>query len=466
MGNSIHKFKQLGMNILLDPVSGAIHIVDDLTYDILDYYGKNSKDDIINIFQNKYPKDDIIDILDEIDELKAKGLLFSEDIYKNMAINRTDSVIKAMCLNIAHDCNLRCKYCFASTGDFNGGRKLMTFETGKKAIDFLIKSSGNRKNVEVDFFGGEPLMNYDVIKKLVDYGRKQAEHNGKTIKYTITTNAVLLDDEKIRYFNENFTNVVLSLDGRKEINDQMRIKIDKSGSYDIIVPKIKKFADSRGNKEYYVRGTFTAKNLDFTNDVLHIADLSIREVSVEPVVEKENTDYALREEHLDKILKEYDKLAEEYVKRIDEGNPFSFYHFKINLDNGPCIRKRLQGCGAGFEYVAVTPNEEIYPCHQFVGNEEYKLGTLDQGIVNDGIRQLFMGSDIYKREECTDCWVRFFCSGGCFANNYNMNGDINKPYKLSCEMQKKRFECAIAVKAYQMMREGGKIDKKVQMSNP
>jgi len=336
----------------------------------------------------------------------------------------------------------------------------MSYEVGKKAIDFLIKNSGNRKVVEVDFFGGEPLMNFEVVKKIVEYGRDEAEKHGKTIKYTITTNGVLLDDEKSSYINENFSNVVLSLDGRKEINDGMRKKIDGSGSYDVIAPKIKNFVFKRGNKEHYVRGTFTAKNLDFTDDVLHLADMGIREISVEPVVEKEDTDYTLKQEHLERILKEYDRLTEEYIKRIDEGRPFSFYHFKISLDNGPCIKKRLQGCGAGFEYAAITPDGEIYPCHQFVGNELYKLGNVDSGIENTQLQSQFMESDIYKREECSQCWARFYCSGGCFANNYNMNGDINKPYELSCEMQKKRFECAIAIKVYEMMMKGNDVQEK------
>ncbi|MGB9679356.1 MAG: thioether cross-link-forming SCIFF peptide maturase [Thermoanaerobacteraceae bacterium] len=460
MSELMHKFKRLDMNIVVDPVSGSIHVVDDIVYDILDYYGSYNNDDIVNFLRNKYNEDDIKDAIKEIDELKENGSIFTEDIYKDIANVRGDSVIKAMCLNVAHDCNLRCKYCFASTGDFKGGRKLMDFETGKKAIDFLIKSSGKRRVVEVDFFGGEPLLNFDVVKQLVEYGKEQAKKNGKIIKYTITTNAVLLDDEKIKYFNETFTNVVLSLDGRKEVNDNMRVRIDGSGTYDVIAPKIKKFVESRGKKEYYVRGTFTAKNLDFAADALHIADLGVYEVSVEPVVEKENKDYTLKEEHLEKIFSEYDRLAEEYIKRYEEGNPFSFYHFKINLDNGPCIRKRLQGCGAGFEYIAVTPDGEIYPCHQFVGIDEFKMGDLEHGIVEKEMQQNFIESDIYKREECTKCWARFLCSGGCYANNYNINGDINKPYELACEMQKRRFENAIAIKAYKLLK-GDDNDKKI-----
>ncbi|MDI3476729.1 MAG: uncharacterized protein PWQ59_254 [Thermoanaerobacterium sp.] len=460
MYSKIHKYKQLGMNIVVDPVSGSIHVVDDLTYEILDLYAENDFNTIVSLLKNKYSEDEIKDAYDEIESLRNKGLLYSEDVYKDLSINRENSVIKAICLNVAHDCNLRCSYCFASTGDFKGGRKLMSYEVGKKAIDFLIKNSGNRKVVEVDFFGGEPLMNFEVVKKIVEYGRDEAEKHGKTIKYTITTNGVLLDDEKSSYINENFSNVVLSLDGRKEINDGMRKKIDGSGSYDVIAPKIKNFVFKRGNKEHYVRGTFTAKNLDFTDDVLHLADMGIREISVEPVVEKEDTDYTLKQEHLERILKEYDRLTEEYIKRIDEGRPFSFYHFKISLDNGPCIKKRLQGCGAGFEYAAITPDGEIYPCHQFVGNELYKLGNVDSGIENTQLQSQFMESDIYKREECSQCWARFYCSGGCFANNYNMNGDINKPYELSCEMQKKRFECAIAIKVYEMMMKGNDVQEK------
>ncbi|WP_434639412.1 thioether cross-link-forming SCIFF peptide maturase [Thermoanaerobacterium thermosaccharolyticum] len=452
MYSQIHKYKQLGMNIVVDPVSGSIHVVDDLTYEILDLYTENDFNTIVSLLKNKYSKDEIKDAYEEIESLRNKGLLYSEDVYKDLDINRTDSVIKAICLNVAHDCNLRCSYCFASTGDFKGGRKLMSYEVGKKAIDFLIKNSGNRKIVEVDFFGGEPLMNFEVVKKIVEYGREEAKKHGKTIKYTITTNGVLLDDEKVSYINENFSNVVLSLDGRKEINDGMRKRIDGSGSYDVIAPKIKNFVSKRGNKEHYVRGTFTAKNLDFTNDVLHLADMGIKEISVEPVVEKEDTDYSIKKEHMERILKEYDRLTEEYIKRIDEGRPFSFYHFKISLNNGPCIKKRLQGCGAGFEYAAITPDGEIYPCHQFVGNELYKLGSVDSGIENTQLQSQFMKSDIYKRKDCSECWARFYCSGGCFANNYNMNGDINKPYELSCEMQKKRFECAIAIKTYEILR--------------
>jgi uncharacterized protein len=452
MAATMHKFKRLGLNIVVDPVSGAIHVVDDVVYDVLDYYENHSREEIVNLLKDKYKEEDILEAISEVDELKGNGLLFTEDIYKDIAISRADSVIKAMCLNVAHDCNLRCKYCFASTGDFKGGRKLMDFETGRKAIDFLIKSSGKRRNIEIDFFGGEPLLNFEVVKQLVEYGKQKAKENKKNIKFTITTNAVLLDDEKIEYFNENFSNVVLSLDGRKEVNDRMRVRADGSGTYDVIVPKIQKFVKTRGKKEYYVRGTFTAKNLDFVEDVLHIADLGVYEISVEPVVEKEDRDYTLKEEHLDRIFEEYDRLAEEYIRRYEEGRPFAFYHFKIDLKGGPCIKKRLQGCGAGFEYIAVTPDGEIYPCHQFVGIEEFKLGTLDEGITNIELQRKFMESDIYKREECANCWARFYCSGGCFANNYNINGDINKPYKLACEMQKRRIENAIAIKAYLTLR--------------
>ena len=380
-------------------------------------------------------------------------MLFSEDVYAQVIpkIERRDPVVKALCLHIAHDCNLKCRYCFAEEGEYHGKRELMSLEVGKKAIDFLIKASGKRKNLEVDFFGGEPLMNFGVVKGIVEYARSIEKEHNKNFRFTITTNGILLNDEIMDYINKNMHNVVLSLDGRKEVNDRMRPRAGGQGSYDNIVPKFQKLADSRNQTDYYVRGTFTHYNLDFAKDVMHMADLGFKQTSVEPVVAPETEDYALTSEHIEKVCAEYDKLTEEYVKRYDEGRGFNFFHFMVDLDQGPCAIKRLSGCGAGHEYLAVAPNGDIYPCHQFVGNKDFLMGNVNENKIDENIEKMFERSNVYTKEKCKNCFAKFYCSGGCSANAYNFNGDINKPYELACEFEKKRLECSIAIEAHKKL---------------
>jgi uncharacterized protein len=443
----IYKFKNQGMNFVLDVNSGAIHVVDDVVYDILDFDIEDENNIILKL-KDRYPLNEINEGIFEIKELIDNELLFTEDVYKNIVDNdNSTSYIKAMCLNIAHDCNLRCKYCFASEGDYKGKRELMSPEVGKKAIDFVIKNSGPRHNIEIDLFGGEPLMNFDAVKEIVNYARSQEKQNNKNIRFTITTNAVLLSDDIIDYIDSNMGNVVLSIDGRKEINDKIRLRCDGTGTYDSILPKIKKMVEKRQNgKQYYVRGTFTRENTDFYNDVVALADEGFKEISIEPVVLESESKLSLREEDLPVIFQQYDKITEELIRRKNEGNEFKFYHFAIDLNGGPCVYKRISGCGAGHEYVAVTPSGEIYPCHQFVGNSEFIMGNVFDGLIDKKISDVFKSGHIYNKPECLKCWARFYCSGGCQANNYNFNKDIHIPYKLGCEMMKKRVECAIALK--------------------
>jgi uncharacterized protein len=392
--------------------------------------------------------------LDEINCLIEEGVLYSKDLYEDIAINSTKgtSYIKALCLNIAHDCNLKCKYCFAEEGEYKGKRQLMTAEVGKKAIDFVIKHSGPRKNIEIDFFGGEPLLVFDTIKEIVEYGRSEEKKYGKNIRFTMTTNGTLLNDEIMEYIDKNMGNIVLSIDGRKEVNDSVRVRADGSGIYENIVPKYKKMAEMRGeSKQYYVRGTFTRNNTDFYEDVKHMAELGFKEISIEPVVLPEGDELSLREEDLPVIFKQYDKLYQYMLERHKEGNEFKFYHFNINLQGGPCVYKRIAGCGAGHEYVAITPEGDVYPCHQFVGNLDFKLGDIFEDKLDEGISMNFKEAHIYNKPKCKDCWARFYCSGGCQANNFNFNNDIHVPYELGCKMQKKRIECAIALKANTMV---------------
>lgn len=444
----IHKFSQRGINIVLDVNSGAVHVVDQVAYDVLDYYPDYKLESIIDFLNCKHKKDNILEAIEEIEKLRDSGLLFTNDSYFHQDIFRDhDTVIKALCLHIAHDCDLRCKYCFASQGDFKGDRSLMTTAVGKKSIDFLVGNSGNRKNLEVDFFGGEPLMNFDVVKEIIEYGRYVEKNNGKNIRFTITTNGILLNDEIIDYINSNMHNVVLSIDGRKNINDRMRSTINGRGCYDIILPKFIKMAKLRGKKDYFVRGTFTRHNLDFTNDVLHLADLGFKNISVEPVVSSEENDYSIREIDLPQIYEEYEKLSEEYIKRAKSVNKFNFFHFMIDLDQGPCLVKRLRGCGAGAEYMAVTPEGDLFPCHQFVGDDDFKLGNVFDGIINTSINRPFSKANIYEKEACRKCWAKYYCSGGCHANAYNFNNDVFIPYEIGCKMQRKRIECALAIKA-------------------
>lgn len=441
------------LNIVVDVNGGAVHVVDEITFDVLDYYELDDAEKIAKKLP-KYTLDEIKETFDEIKSLVEDGLLYSPDNYLDIdAFKNREPVVKAMCLHIAHDCNLKCKYCFASQGDFGGAKSIMSFEVGKKALEYLVDNSGSRKNLEVDFFGGEPLMNFEVVKQLVEYGNELAKEKGKNFRFTITTNGVLLDDEIIDYVNEHMHNVVLSLDGRKSINDDMRPTLNDKGSYDIIVPKFQKLIEKRKDKYYYVRGTFTRDNMDFSKDVLHFKDLGFDLTSVEPVVGDESNPYALREEDLPKILDEYEKLAVEYSKMRVNNEPFRFFHFMVDLSQGPCVIKRITGCGAGNEYLAITPEGDIYPCHQFVGQEEFKMGNVmaDKVELPKEMQETFKEAHIYAKDECSKCWAKFYCSGGCHANAFNFNNDILKPYDLGCQMQRKRLECALMVEASVMM---------------
>ena len=445
----VHQYKNNGYDIVLDVNSGAIHVVDDVTYDVIALYEGHTSEEIVNSLRERYPETEVEEALDEVQMLVDNEELFTKDTYENyiMDFKKRPTVVKALCLHIAHDCNLACQYCFAEEGEYHGRRALMSFEVGKKALDFLIANSGNRRNLEVDFFGGEPLMNWQVVKDLVAYGREQEKLHDKKFRFTLTTNGVLLNDEVMEFCNREMGNVVLSIDGRKEVHDKMRPFRKGAGSYDLIVPKFQQFAESRHQDKYYVRGTFTHYNLDFSEDVLHLADLGFKQISVEPVVAEPKEPYAIREEDLPKLFEEYDKLAVEMVRRHKSGEDFNFFHFMIDLEGGPCVAKRLSGCGSGTEYLAVTPWGDFYPCHQFVGNEKFLLGNVDEGILNTDIRDEFKCCNVYAKEKCRKCFARFYCSGGCAANAYNFSGDICGAYDIGCELQKKRIECAIMIKA-------------------
>lgn len=451
----IHKYKLNGYNIVLDVNSGGVHIVDDLTYDVLDNIepplNEKCPQNVIDNLSAIYQKEDIVSCYEEIYQLYLDKILFSNDEYEKYAQHVIPSPIKAMCLNISHDCNLRCEYCFASTGDFGKGRKLMSFETGKKAIDFLLEKSQNRENLELDFFGGEPLMNFDVVKQIVNYARSKEKEYNKHFRFTITTNGTLLNDDNIEFINKEMNNVVLSIDGRKDVNDRVRKRVDGTGCYDNILPKFKKLVDARGDKEYYVRGTFTKYNLDFSEDVFSLYEAGFDQISVEPVVADPKKPYALTMGDLADVFSEYEKLTSKLIESRKNGKKFNFFHFMIDLDQGPCVVKRLRGCGCGNEYVAITPDGDIYPCHQFVGIEDYKMGNLDDGTFNLDMKNKFSQAHVYNKPECKECWAKFYCSGGCNANNYQYMGDILKSHKLSCEMEKKRLECAIFIKAMQML---------------
>jgi len=470
----VHQYKSNGYNIVLDVNSGMIHLVDDLAYDIIAMYEDNKREDIVSAMLEKYSRpenyfaimqDDgegtdsgpdtdrlfaeINDTIDDIEQLIKDGSLFSRDIYEDYIkdFKSRSTVVKALCLHIAHDCNLACKYCFAEEGEYKGRRGLMSYEVGKQALDFLVASSGNRRNLEVDFFGGEPLMNFEVVKELVAYGRQLEKEHNKRFRFTLTTNGILLNDEIMDFLNKEISNVVLSLDGRKEVNDFMRPSRNNKGSYDLIVPKFIKLADSRNQTNYYVRGTFTHNNLDFSEDVKHLADLGFKQISVEPVVAPESESYAITEEDLPVLFEEYDKLARFMLERKREGRGFNFFHFMIDLSGGPCVAKRLSGCGSGTEYLAVTPWGDLYPCHQFVGQEEFLMGNVFEGIKNTALRDEFKACNVYTKEKCRSCFAKFYCSGGCAANSYNFTGSINDTYDIGCQLQKKRVECAIMLKA-------------------
>ena len=458
----IHQYKNNGYDIIMDVNSGAVHVVEDVVYDAVACLSERLEDlekpepipeelreEVVNRLSGTYELSDIEDALSDIQELIDREELFARDVYQDYVIDfkKRKTVVKALCLHIAHDCNLACRYCFAEEGEYHGRRAVMSFEVGKKALDFLIAGSGSRRNLEVDFFGGEPLMNWEVVKQLVEYGRSREEIHNKRFRFTLTTNGVLLNDEIMEFCNREMSNVVLSLDGRKEVNDRMRPFRKGAGSYDLIVPKFQKFAESRNQTNYYVRGTFTRNNLDFSEDVLHFADLGFKQMSIEPVVASPEEPYAIREEDLPRILDEYDKLAVEYVKRRKEGRGFNFFHFMIDLDQGPCVAKRLSGCGSGIEYLAVTPWGDLYPCHQFVGQEGFLLGNVDDGITNTDLRDEFKLCNVYAKDKCRNCFARFYCSGGCAANSYQFHGSITDAYDIGCEMQKKRIECSIMIKA-------------------
>ncbi|WP_287386491.1 thioether cross-link-forming SCIFF peptide maturase [Lachnospira sp.] len=446
----VHQYKNNGYNIVLDVNSGSVHVVDDMVYDIIAAYEGHTVEEVVCQFDGKYSKEDVEECYAEITELKEAGQLFTEDIYEPYIDSFVDrpTVVKALCLHIAHDCNLGCKYCFADEGEYHGRRAMMSFEVGKKALDFLVANSGSRKNLEVDFFGGEPTMNFEVVKQLVAYGRSLEEANNKKFRFTLTTNGILLNDEIMEFANKEMSNVVLSCDGRKEINDMMRpVRSSGRSSYDIIMPKFKKLAESRNQMNYYIRGTFTHFNLDFAKDVLHFADEGFEQISVEPVVAQPTDDYAIREEDLDTLKEQYDILAAEIVKRKKAGKGFNFFHFMIDLQGGPCVAKRLSGCGSGCEYLAVTPWGDLYPCHQFVGNEDFIMGNVDEGITKPEIRKMFKASNVYTKEKCKNCFARFYCSGGCAANSYNFHGNINDAYDVGCELERKRVECAIMIRA-------------------
>lgn len=455
----VHQYKLNDVNIVMDIISGSIHVVDDVTYDLIQDYESSNKEDLIDKLSLSYdlPKEEISDIYDDVTELKNAGKLFNKDTYEEMAGDlkeKTSGVIKALCLHIAHTCNLNCSYCFASQGKYHGDRALMSLEVGKRAIDFLVENSGSRHNLEVDFFGGEPLMNFQVVKDIVAYARSIEKEHNKNFRFTLTTNGVLVDDDVIDFANRECSNVVLSLDGRKEIHDKYRVDLAGNGSFDKIVPKFQKFVKMRDGKNYYIRGTFTHANPDFLKDIKTMLDLGFTELSMEPVVSSPDDNTSLTEDDKPIILKQYEELADLMLQRDREGKPFTFYHYMIDLEGGPCIYKRISGCGSGTEYMAVTPWGDLYPCHQFVGDDKYKLGDIYKGVSNKDIQNEFASCNVYARSECRDCWARLYCSGGCAANAYHATGDIKGVYEYGCDLFKKRLECAIYVEVSRKLGNG------------
>ncbi len=469
----VHQYKNGDYNIVLDVNSGSIHVVDDLAYDMIAMYQSNTKEEICTLLLKKYLlqdtkesilteyedwkrdqerlKKEIESLYDEISSMKEEGILFSDDIYENYieSFQNRQTVVKALCLHIAHDCNLACKYCFAEEGEYHGKRAFMSFEVGKCALDFLISNSGSRKNLEVDFFGGEPLMNFEVVKQLVAYGREQEKLHNKKFRFTLTTNGVALTDEIMEFANREMSNVVLSIDGRKEVHNKMRPFRNGAGSYDLIVPKFQKVAESREQNNYYVRGTFTHENLDFSEDVKHLAELGFEQISIEPVVAPQKESYAIKPEDVEQLLEEYDKLAQYVLKRRKEGKWINFFHFMIDLSGGPCVAKRLSGCGAGTEYLAVTPWGDLYPCHQFVGMDEFLMGNVWEGVKDIARKDEFLQCNVYSKKDCKECFAKFYCSGGCAANAYHFEGNITGTYEIGCKLQRKRVECALMLKAAQ-----------------
>ena len=454
----IHQDTLNGYNIVLDVYSGSVHLVDEVAYDIIALYETTPPAAIVARILAKYghradvDQGEVLACLEDIDALKAAGKLFSQDLWKDVeqeAFQHTKPVLKALCLHVAHTCNLNCEYCFASQGRYHGDRALMPFEVGKQALDFLIQNSGNRVNLEVDFFGGEPLMNWQVVKDLVAYARSQEAEHHKNFRFTLTTNGVLLDDEVTEFCNREMHNVVLSLDGRKAVHDRLRKNFAGQGSYDLIVPKFQRFVQQRGDRDYYIRGTFTHENTDFTNDIFHMADLGFTELSMEPVVSPPGEPWALTEEDLPVLFDQYEILAKEMLKREEEGRPFTFYHYMLDLEGGPCLHKRMSGCGSGTEYLAVTPWGELFPCHQFVNDPAYSMGDVWKGVTNTTMGEKFHRCNVVANPACRDCWARLYCAGGCAANAYHASGDINGTYEYGCELFKKRIECAIMIKAAQ-----------------
>ncbi len=450
----VHLFRALDKPMVLDVGSGAVLALDDIAFDALSLLEENEgvclgdalkSEDIAEKLSAKYPLEDVSEVLRELGELVAMGYLDTPDDYSGVEM-RDSGVVKAMCLHAAHDCNLRCKYCFADTGEYHmQSRSLLSADTGKKALDWLVEKSGKRKNLEVDFFGGEPLMNFSVIQEVVAYGRELEKQHGKVFKFTTTTNAVNLTEDMMDYLNREMDNVVISLDGRPEVHDRMRPTVNGKGSYGLVIDKVKRFVEKRGQQRYYLRGTFTRYNLDFGNDVLHLADEGFEQLSIEPVVTEESREYAIREEDLPRVFSEYERLGQEYVKRRAEGRWFNFLHFMVDLTGGPCLKKRLTGCGAGNEYVAVTADGDIYPCHQFVGREGMRMGSVLDGTFDTSIQDRFRQNHVLSKEKCDQCWAKYYCSGGCAANAHGFHGDIAKPYDMECQMERKRLECAMAI---------------------
>ncbi len=459
----VHQYKLNGYNIVLDTCSGAIHVVDEVAYDMIAAFKEKTEEEIVAEMLEKYgTRPDVTEeelhlCMEDIRSLVRMGKLYTEDTFEDMAgkfKERSGNVIKALCLHVAHTCNLNCSYCFASQGKYHGDRALMSFEVGKRALDFLIENSGKRRNLEVDFFGGEPLMNWDVVKQLVEYARSVEKEHNKNFRFTLTTNGMLIDEDVIAFANKEMSNVVLSLDGRKEINDLKRVDYAGNGSYDKIVPKFKQLVESRGGQGYYMRGTFTHANPDFTKDVFHMADLGFTELSMEPVVSSSDDPAALTKEDLEIVKEQYEILAKEMIQRKKEGRGFTFYHYMLDLTEGPCVYKRISGCGSGTEYMAVTPWGDLYPCHQFVGDEAYKLGDIWNGVTNDALREDFRSCNAYSRPDCKDCWAKLYCSGGCAANAYHASGSIRGIYEPGCELFKKRIECAIMIKVAEDEQQG------------
>ncbi len=454
----VHQYQLNGYNIVLDSCSGAVHAVDEVAYDVIALYPDHTPDEIVDVLGKKYAdradvtEEELRACIDDVAELVREGALFSPDTFAGLAgtfKERSGDVVKALCLHVAHTCNLNCGYCFASQGKYHGDRALMSFEVGKQALDFLMDHSGTRKNLEVDFFGGEPLMNWDVVKQLVRYARSVEKARGKNFRFTLTTNGMLIDDDVIDFANREMSNVVLSLDGRKEINDATRVDYAGRGSYDRIVPRFQKLVKARGGKNYYMRGTFTHRNPDFTKDVFHMADLGFTELSMEPVVCAPDDPAALTPEDIEVVKEQYEILAKDMLRREKEGHPITFYHYMLDLTGGPCVYKRISGCGSGTEYMAVTPWGDLYPCHQFVGEEKFKLGDIWHGVTNTALREEFRACNAYARPECADCWARMYCSGGCAANAYHASGTIRGVYQAGCELFRKRIECAIMMKVAQ-----------------